>query len=299
MRSRNWMALSAATYALASAACGQGHDAGPLSSTDEGSESGVSGDGEGVTGDGSGSSSSGGEDAGRSGGDDGAAGPSGDGDSGGSSSDAGKGEGPLPDGLMAFPAPNSVGVCPDPPLRITFPGPPMLGTSGKIQVFASTGTRSPRWTWRAATFTRHHRRHDLQHGSPRVRRWERRRLLSQNARSRVRAYLLRERRLRAPSSDRRERRSRSPTGRHGDSARPPRRRRTLSSLAVALNGTGSVLLRARRDRRATRGQHERRDHRDRRRAPTTRSSTSRRRTTSLSWERIARRRSSREPTTIR
>jgi pectin methylesterase-like acyl-CoA thioesterase len=46
-----------------------------------------------------------------------------------------QGEGPLTAGIMAFPPPNGSGVCPDPPLRLTFSGPPTLGTSGKIQVF--------------------------------------------------------------------------------------------------------------------------------------------------------------------
>jgi pectin methylesterase-like acyl-CoA thioesterase len=61
-------------------------------------------------------------------------------DSGGT--EAGKGEGVLSDGAMAFPAPNSQGVCPDPPLRITFSAPPTLGTAGMIQVFnaAAPGT---------------------------------------------------------------------------------------------------------------------------------------------------------------
>ncbi len=45
------------------------------------------------------------------------------------------GSGPLPGGLSAFPAPGAQGVCPDPPLRITFGGAPTLGTAGKIQVF--------------------------------------------------------------------------------------------------------------------------------------------------------------------
>ena len=49
--------------------------------------------------------------------------------------DAGSGEGPLASGVMAFPAPGSKGVCPDPPLRLTFSAPPTLGTAGKIQVF--------------------------------------------------------------------------------------------------------------------------------------------------------------------
>jgi pectin methylesterase-like acyl-CoA thioesterase len=51
--------------------------------------------------------------------------------------DAGKGEGPLPGGAMAFPPPNGKNVCPDPPLRITFSGPPSLGTSGAIRVYGA------------------------------------------------------------------------------------------------------------------------------------------------------------------
>lgn len=54
---------------------------------------------------------------------------------GGRPSDAGTGEGALASGVMAFPAPGAKGVCPDPPLRLTFSGPPTLGTAGKIQVF--------------------------------------------------------------------------------------------------------------------------------------------------------------------
>ncbi len=60
-------------------------------------------------------------------------------DSSGGGQDAGSGEGPL-SGAMAFPAPNSTGICPDPPLRITFSAPPKLGTAGMIQVFNSSGT---------------------------------------------------------------------------------------------------------------------------------------------------------------
>ena len=37
--------------------------------------------------------------------------------------------------VALFPAPDAKGVCPDPPLRITFSAPPTLGTRGKIQVF--------------------------------------------------------------------------------------------------------------------------------------------------------------------
>jgi pectin methylesterase-like acyl-CoA thioesterase len=71
---------------------------------------------------------------------DGAVGGGRDGGTGGvAAGDAGSGEGPLPGGAMAFPAPGRQGICPDPPLRITFSGAPTLGTSGKIQVFAATG----------------------------------------------------------------------------------------------------------------------------------------------------------------
>jgi pectin methylesterase-like acyl-CoA thioesterase len=47
----------------------------------------------------------------------------------------------LPPGVTKlFPPPNGTSVCPDPSLRITFSGAPALGTSGKIQVFNSSGT---------------------------------------------------------------------------------------------------------------------------------------------------------------
>ena len=47
----------------------------------------------------------------------------------------------LPAGVTAFfPAPQAGGVCPDPPLRISFPGAPTLGTAGKIQVFSQSGS---------------------------------------------------------------------------------------------------------------------------------------------------------------
>ncbi len=157
MTSRSLMAISAA-YALASAACGQSNAVGPVSSTDDASGSGASsrGDGAGVAEDGSaGSGSSSGGATSSGGADDGGVGPSSGGEGGtssgesgsssgsagsGSRGDAGLGEGPLPNGAMAFPPPNGKNVCPDPPLRITFSGPPKLGASGKIQVFGSTGT---------------------------------------------------------------------------------------------------------------------------------------------------------------
>jgi pectin methylesterase-like acyl-CoA thioesterase len=37
-----------------------------------------------------------------------------------------------------FPPVNGQSVCPDPPLRLTFPGPPTLGSAGKIQVFKAS-----------------------------------------------------------------------------------------------------------------------------------------------------------------
>ncbi len=47
----------------------------------------------------------------------------------------------LPAGVTAlFPPPGGQGICPDPPLRITFSGAPTLGTAGKIQVYGSSGT---------------------------------------------------------------------------------------------------------------------------------------------------------------
>jgi pectin methylesterase-like acyl-CoA thioesterase len=50
-------------------------------------------------------------------------------------------QGNLPAGVSAlFPPPGGQNICPDPPLRITFSGAPTLGTSGKIQVFNSSGT---------------------------------------------------------------------------------------------------------------------------------------------------------------
>ncbi len=58
-------------------------------------------------------------------------------DAGGSdagAADAGQPSAP-PGGYLLFPAPDAQGVCPDPPLRIRFSGPPQIGNAGKIQVF--------------------------------------------------------------------------------------------------------------------------------------------------------------------
>jgi pectin methylesterase-like acyl-CoA thioesterase len=54
---------------------------------------------------------------------------------------------PGPDSLEGvtamFPAPGGDGLCPDPPLRLTFSAPPTLGTAGKIQVFAAADPTTP------------------------------------------------------------------------------------------------------------------------------------------------------------
>lgn len=60
----------------------------------------------------------------------------------------------LPAGVTGlFPSPGSTSICPDPPLRITFAGPPSLGSSGKIQVFASGGALAASVDMAAATIT--------------------------------------------------------------------------------------------------------------------------------------------------
>ena len=50
----------------------------------------------------------------------------------------------LPAGVSGlFPAPGAQGVCPDPPLRITFSAPPALGMAGRIQVWNAAQTATP------------------------------------------------------------------------------------------------------------------------------------------------------------
>ncbi len=57
---------------------------------------------------------------------------------GSSSSTGGASQSGLPPGVTSlFPPPNGTAVCPDPPLRITFKGPPTLGMAGKIQVLSA------------------------------------------------------------------------------------------------------------------------------------------------------------------
>ena len=64
------------------------------------------------------------------------------------------GQSTLPAGVTAlFPAPGATGVCPDPPLRITFASPPALGNSGKIQVFTTAGTAVATIDMAASTIT--------------------------------------------------------------------------------------------------------------------------------------------------
>ncbi|MEP6652557.1 MAG: pectinesterase family protein [Myxococcales bacterium] len=51
------------------------------------------------------------------------------------------GQAGAPGGAIAtFPPPNGTNVCPDPQLRITFNGPPSIGTSGRVQVFTAAGS---------------------------------------------------------------------------------------------------------------------------------------------------------------
>jgi len=67
---------------------------------------------------------------------------------------AGGMQGNLPAGVTAlFPPPGGTAICPDPPLRITFAGAPTLGTSGKIQVFNSSGTAVASVDMSASTVT--------------------------------------------------------------------------------------------------------------------------------------------------
>jgi len=156
------LSFPAVACAVLSVACGQSGGAGPVASAGDAAESGApspGGDGEGAVPDGSTGGSSSGGGTGSGGGSAGTGSGSSPGDEGGAveggsgGADAGKGEGALPDGLMAFPPPDGAGVCPDPPLRITFSGPPKLGASGKIQVFGSNGAAVATVDMAAATFS--------------------------------------------------------------------------------------------------------------------------------------------------
>ncbi len=60
----------------------------------------------------------------------------------------------LPAGVTAlFPPPGGQGICPDPPLRITFSGAPTLGATGKIQVYGSSGAAVASVDMAASTVT--------------------------------------------------------------------------------------------------------------------------------------------------
>lgn len=63
-------------------------------------------------------------------------------------------EGPLQgSNAMVFPQPGGQGVCPDPPLRITFAAPPTLGASGTIQAHDDSGTPVATVDMSAAMYT--------------------------------------------------------------------------------------------------------------------------------------------------
>jgi hypothetical protein len=69
-------------------------------------------------------------------------------------SGVGGAQGNLPAGVTRlFPPPGGQGICPDPPLRITFPGAPTLGTAGRVQVFNAAGTVVASVDLAAATVT--------------------------------------------------------------------------------------------------------------------------------------------------
>ena len=76
------------------------------------------------------------------------------GSSGAGGSGVGGAQGNLPTGVThLFPPPGGQGICPDPPLRITFSGAPTLGTSGRVQVFNAAGTVVASVDLAAATVT--------------------------------------------------------------------------------------------------------------------------------------------------
>jgi pectin methylesterase-like acyl-CoA thioesterase len=60
-------------------------------------------------------------------------------------------EGPLA-GALVFPAPGATGTCRDPPLRITFPSPPKLGTAGTIEVHDAAAAVVARVDMSAASY---------------------------------------------------------------------------------------------------------------------------------------------------
>jgi len=62
---------------------------------------------------------------------------------GGATADAGVDQGGISGQVTLFPAPGGQGICPDPPLRLTFTGPPTLGLLGLIQVFDASAPATP------------------------------------------------------------------------------------------------------------------------------------------------------------
>ena len=132
-----------------SAGTGGGTSGGTSGSTGRGGTTGTAGTGMGGRGGGAGgmaggagaTGTAGTNGAGGGGRGGGAAGTGVAGTSGGGTTGAGGSQAGLPPGVTAlFPPPGGQGICPDPPLRITFSGAPTLGNSGKVQVFNSSGT---------------------------------------------------------------------------------------------------------------------------------------------------------------
>jgi hypothetical protein len=91
---------------------------------------------------------------GGAGGAGGTGGASGTGGAGGNRAGGRMVEAGLPAGVgNLFPPPGGQNVCPDPPLRITFAGPPTLGAAGKVQVFNAAGAVVASVDMAAATVT--------------------------------------------------------------------------------------------------------------------------------------------------
>jgi pectin methylesterase-like acyl-CoA thioesterase len=116
----------------AASGTGGGASPGTGGSPSQGGSGGASG-----TGGASGSGATGGGGASGQGGVAGTGGASGSGGTPAADAGAPPAAGPL------FPPANGQALCPDPPLRISFTGPPTVGTSGKIQVFDAAQTATP------------------------------------------------------------------------------------------------------------------------------------------------------------
>ncbi|HET6151290.1 MAG TPA: pectinesterase family protein [Polyangia bacterium] len=138
-RSRCWfLAPALVAAACVGGAAGPGDGAGGETGNGSGGTTilGVGGTGAGGGSGGSGARDGGGADVTRD---------SGAGGAGvGGSTGAGGSNVVLPAGVSGlFPAPGAAGVCPDPPLRITFPAPPALGMAGRIRVWNAAQTTTP------------------------------------------------------------------------------------------------------------------------------------------------------------